>query len=115
MSELDNRMHRVSNLRSERASREWTRKKLLKAVSKKARNIFIGSLVILEEHLGQLWGIGLPEEDCTQNQLAWREKWEQLRTDILNSGNAELRAIEKEMSEYDFLLRLFRSKDDSQV
>lgn len=80
--------------------RDASRRRLLRILQKKLRTSFIGALAKFETHFGRLWGHGLDESECTPEQLAWREVWEQARTEVLNNGNGQLRAVEAELPLY---------------
>lgn len=72
--------------------------RLKKIIAKKVTTTFISALSEFETSFGQqLWGHGLPEEDMTSTQRANKEKWEQVRTNILNKGNTQVRALTAEM------------------
>jgi hypothetical protein len=73
--------------------------KRLQAISKsKFQTCFIFALAEFETVFGlELWGHGLRDEDLTPMQRANRGRWEKVRTDILNKGNAQLRAMETEL------------------
>lgn len=74
--------------------------RLNKSIEKKFRTTFIGAISIFEEVFGHKWGHNLPEEKITPEQLKNRKLWEQVRTNILNNGNNQLRAAQSEISEY---------------
>ncbi len=72
--------------------------RLKKIIAKKLTTTFICALSEFETSFGyQLWGHGLPEEEITSTQKANKEKWEQVRTNILNKGNTQVRALTAEM------------------
>ena len=77
-----------------------SKKRLMKNIEKKFKTSMIGSLVRCEEQLGFLWGHGLDEQDLTKEQLKFRDIWENLRTEILNHCNSQLRAVIEEMAQY---------------
>jgi hypothetical protein len=81
--------------------KEDSRYRLLKIIKKKLLTTTIGSLSVVEEEIGRpLWGHGLPESECSPEQLAWRKIWESCRNKILNNGNNQIRAVEKEIPQY---------------
>ena len=79
---------------------ESSRKRLLKIVSKKNVTSFIGAIAKFEQFFGAVWGHGVPDDQKTPEQLAWAAAWEQARTEILNNGNNQLRAVENEFAQY---------------
>jgi len=74
--------------------------RLFKITSTKIRTAFIGALSAFEQNFGDLWGHRLQDSELTEEQLKWREIWEECRTSILNNGNHQIRAVENEMSQY---------------
>ena len=60
----------------------------------------IGSLAHFENTFGELWGHGKLDDNLTNEELYWHDKWEEVRTEILNNGNNQLRAAIDEMAEY---------------
>lgn len=81
---------------------EQSRRRLQKIVETKLRTSFIGAIAEVEESIGrQLWGHGLPEDECSAEQLRWRAVWEATRKEILNNGNNQLRAANNELTQYD--------------
>jgi hypothetical protein len=78
-------------------------------VQKKVTTSFIGALAKVETYIGRkLWAHGSDVSQCTPTELAWREVWEQCRTEILNNGNAQLRAVENEVMQYEISWNKFR-------
>lgn len=77
-----------------------SKKRLIKAIEKKAKTSMIGTLARCEENLGFLWGHDLDEEELTREQLKYADIWENLRTEILNHCNSQLRAMIEEISQY---------------
>jgi hypothetical protein len=80
---------------------EQSRNRLLAILEKKIKTSFIGPISEFELAFGQLWGHGLDPVDCTDAQLARRARWEQVRNNILNSGNRQLRAVQAELNQHD--------------
>lgn len=77
-----------------------SRLRLFRIIKKKFNNSFIGDLSKFETHFGSLWGHGKDEMVRTPEQEAWYELWQQCRTEILNNGNHQLRAVEMELNKY---------------
>ena len=75
---------------SEEKYRLNSRKRLLTNVSTKFKTTMIGSLAAFEKRFGHIW----------ESDPAWRRIWEEVRTEILDLGNKNLRAAEQEISEY---------------
>ncbi len=106
--ELEDKLRRLTAARSvaeedaaEQRYLETSRQRLLKIVQRKNATGFIGALAKFEQHIGVvLWGHGKPDSECTPDQLAWRQVWEQCRAEILNNGNNQQRAVENEFALY---------------
>lgn len=74
--------------------------RLRAAMETKIRTTFIGALDSIEKHFGRQWGFGLPNEQLSEREMAIAEVWNSLREEILNKGNAQLRAARLEIEEY---------------
>ncbi len=79
-----------------------SQQRLSKIITTKIRTAFIGAICGIEEsEFGDLFGFGKAYGELTANQREWLHVWQKLRTKILNNGNAQIRASEAEISEYD--------------
>jgi hypothetical protein len=75
-----------------------SRERLKKIAYKKFRTCFIAAISEFETTFGvELWGHNLPEDLLTPQQLANRARWEQIRKNILDKGNAQARALGMEI------------------
>ncbi len=74
--------------------------RLQRIIEKKMTTTFIGALARFETYFGQLWGHRRDRGELSEQELAWRELWEQCRTEVLNNGNNQLRAVEAELALY---------------
>ena len=63
--------------------------RLKKDVKKKIETTMIGALASIEKYLGELWGHDLPDPTPEQTQL--KEVYEELRSEILDKGNTQIR------------------------
>jgi len=107
MKSLHDAARRVSTERS----KEHSKRQLIDAITKKMKTAMIGSLSSIEEALGFLWGLDLPEEERTQDQLDFEENvWQPLRTEILNKGNNQLRAAIDEITQYDMTWQKYQTE-----
>ena len=77
-----------------------SREIMKKHITTKFRTTMIGTLDILEQQYGYKWGHGLSEEECTVEQLSERDRWQLIRTEILNNGNNQMRAALAEVEQY---------------
>ena len=80
--------------------KDSSKKRFLNAIKKKFDTTTIGSLAILEELFGELWGHGLPYKELTEEEEEWREIWNEARTKILDLGNSNLRGAQSEVAQY---------------
>ena len=80
---------------------ELSKDRLYQISKKKIQTTMIGALSSLEANFGFLWGIGEPDDEITPEQLALKEIFEQVRSEILDRGNTQIRNLEAEISNYD--------------
>jgi len=73
--------------------------RLKKDVKKKIETTMIGALASIEKYLGPLWCHDCPEQ--TAEQLRIKEVYEELRSEILDKGNTQIRNSESEIENYD--------------
>ena len=69
-------------------------------IYKKFQTTMIGALARFEERFGYLWGQSKRPEELTIEEQDWREIWNLTRTEVLNNGNNQLRAIKEELARY---------------
>ncbi len=65
------------------------REKLIDDVEKRLKTIMIGSISRFENTFGYLWNHGF-DIDTDQHEF-FRRKWDDLRNDLLNHGNNQIR------------------------
>lgn len=75
--------------------------RLLKIGKKKIQTTMIGALSTLEKHLGFLWGHEEEEHDLTPEQQHIRDLYDEIRSEILDRGNNQMRNLEAEFAQYD--------------
>lgn len=73
------------------------RQRLDKIISTKIRTTFIGAIDQIQQTFGFLWKDGL-DCDLNEDEIKMRQLFDQLRTNILNIGNRELRAAKNEIA-----------------
>jgi|TARA_R100000008_G_C3513187_1_gene129926 hypothetical protein len=73
--------------------------RLKKDIKKKIETTMIGALASVEKYFGSLWGFDAPNP--TQEQAQMKEVFEELRSEILDKGNAQIRNAESEVENYD--------------
>lgn len=103
----DDRLRRIAESREE-GQQESARRylqdshdRLRRNMETKIRTTMIGALSLLEEKFGFLWGQGKPGDQLTDRELTMGELKDELRTEILNNGNNQLRAAVSELGQYE--------------
>lgn len=71
---------------------------IIKNIEKRFNTIMIGSISRFENAFGYLWNHG--DEPKTDNQYLFRNKWEDLRQDLLNHGNFHIREAMKDLQKH---------------
>jgi hypothetical protein len=79
---------------------ERSKHRLKKEIKKKIQTTMIGSLSSIERYFGFLWGED-SEEELTKDQERMRDIFEDLRTEILDKGNIQIRNADAEIDSYD--------------
>jgi len=78
---------------------ERSKTRLKKEIRKKIQTTMIGSLSSMEKFFGFLWGE--EADDLTKDQIKMRDIFEEMRTDILDKGNMQIRNADSEIDAYD--------------
>ena len=66
---------------------------------KRLKTVMIGSLSKVENALGYLWAQHKgPDEQLTDQELYFDNVWQDVRNNILNHGNKQMRLLEEELS-----------------
>lgn len=78
---------------------ERSKTRLKKEVKKRIQTTMIGSLSSIEKYFGFLWGE--ESDDLSKDQEKMRDIFEDMRTEILDKGNAQLRNVDSEIENYD--------------
>jgi hypothetical protein len=60
----------------------------------------IGALSSIEEHFGFLWD-HQSDGELSENQEKMRQLYEELRSEILDKGNTQIRNVDAEITQYD--------------
>ena len=79
---------------------DLSKERLLKIGKKKIQTTMIGALSTLEKRFGFLWGQD-QEGDLTPEQEHLKELYEEIRSEILDRGNNQMRNLESEFAQYD--------------
>lgn len=90
-------IHRIQRKQSQSRIEYDSKERLKKIAMKKFKTCFIAALAEFEDIFGHIWGHNLSEDQLTTEQKTNHEKWQQVRTNILNKGNTQARALVAEM------------------
>ena len=60
-------------------------------LTKRFQTTMIGALHEFEKAFGYLWGQHKDEQNLTDNELDFLDRWDSVRNQILNNGNNQLR------------------------
>lgn len=82
-----------------------SKQRLKSTVDTRIKTAMIGSLSSIEKHFGKLFGYN--EENLTPQQKEWKNIFEEMRSEILDKGNAQIRAFESDLSSYDVTFNRF--------
>lgn len=77
-----------------------SKKRLQRILERKLKTSFIGALSKFEAVFGRLWGHGKDRADLTESEIRFRSLWELARTEVLNNGNNQIRAVQQELDLY---------------
>lgn len=73
--------------------------RLKKDIKKKIETTMIGSLASIEKFFGSFWGHN--EDGQTPEKAAIKEIYEELRSEILDKGNVQIKNAELDIESYD--------------
>ena len=79
---------------------ERSKTRLKKEIKKKIQTTMIGSLSSIEKYFGFLWGEE-SDGELTKDQIRMRDIFEDMRTEILDKGNIQIRNADAEIESYD--------------
>ena len=71
---------------------------LRERMSNRIKTTMIGAISSIEEHFGFLWGYD--EKTPTKSQQDFKRVFEELRKEILDKGNNQLRSIDADLCNY---------------
>tara|TARA_R100000008_G_scaffold34817_1_gene19792 strand:- start:1013 stop:1402 length:390 start_codon:yes stop_codon:yes gene_type:complete len=102
MGEYDDLIRESNKFKNDRDERykSVSKDRLLKISQKKIQTTMIGALSSVEKHFGFLWGYQ-QEGDLTAEQQHMKDLFEEVRAEILDRGNNQMRNLEAEMAHYD--------------
>lgn len=67
-------------------------------LTKRFQTTMIGALFEFEKTFGYLWGQDKDENDLTDKELDFLDRWDSVRNQILNNGNNQLRKALSDLS-----------------
>ena len=102
MEDYDGLIRKSEKFKSDKEERykEVSKQRLLKIGQKKIQTTMIGALSSVEKHFGFLWGHE-KEEELTAEQQHVKDLFEEVRAEILDRGNNQIRNLEAELAHYD--------------
>jgi len=104
--DIDKNFRKISRFREEldvRQTEEKSRRakeRLMNLIQKRFKTTFVGAISAFEEAFGEKWGDRLPESELNDEEYHNRKIWENVRNDIFNKGNNQMRAALSELEEY---------------
>lgn len=101
------RLYRQAKKNSEDKEKLYSRNRFITNLTKKFNTAMIGAIARCEDKFGFLWGHG-SDKPLTKDQKKYLELWQELRTDILNHCNNQLRACIDEASQYNMTWNKYR-------
>ena len=85
-------------------------------LTKRFQTTMIGSLFAFEKTFGYLWGQDKNENELTQQEIDFWDKWDLVRNEILNNGNSQLRKaisdLDKSTGQVRYNYKFYNKKED---
>lgn len=85
-------------------------------LTKRFQTTMIGALFEFEKTFGYLWGHDKDENDLTDKELDFLDRWDFTRNQILNNGNSQLRKALIDLDKYSgnvkYKYNFYRKEDD---
>lgn len=72
--------------------------KLIDDIHKRLQTMMIGSIARVEESFGYLWNHGNNPDNS--NQIQFKKEWDDLRNELLNHGNNQIRQAVSDMYKF---------------
>lgn len=89
------------NVQASENFRHQSKNRLKQSIRKKLETTMIGAIAAIETKFGFLWGENKCKDKLTERELYLLNLKDELRTEILNKSNSQLRAAMAELEEYD--------------
>jgi hypothetical protein len=85
-------------------------------LTKRFQTTMIGALFEFEKAFGYLWGHDKEENDLTEKELDFLDRWDFTRNQILNNGNTQLRKalidLDKYAGDVKYKYNFYRKEDN---
>lgn len=92
-------IHDENKKKNQEKYKVFSKDRLCNNITARMRTTMIGTLAIIEHTIGHLWAIG-QERPLTPDEEEMLEMWEDIRTQILDLGNNNIRITQEELSHY---------------
>lgn len=92
-------IHDENKRRNQDNYKRFSKERLVNSITGRMRTTMIGTLAIIEHTIGHLWGIN-ETRPLTPDEEEILEMWEEIRTQILDLGNNNIRITQEELSHY---------------
>ncbi len=102
------RIYDEARKKNEENYKNNSKTRLTKNMARKFQTTMIGALAKFEEEFGDLWGQNC--DSMTDEEQYWHDKWQFVRTAVLNNGNNQLRAALDEISQYTLTWNRYRTE-----
>jgi hypothetical protein len=77
-------------------------------LTKRFQTTMIGALHEFEKAFGYLWGINKSEDQLTDSELDFEDRWILVRNQILNNGNHQLRKCLADLDSIKYHYKLYK-------
>lgn len=93
------RQHDENKKRNDAKYKDYSKKRLTDTIHTRMKTTMIGTLAIIEKTIGHLWGL-TKDRPLTPDEEEMLDMWEDMRAQILDLGNNNIRIVEDELSRY---------------
>jgi hypothetical protein len=104
MQDMRSQLDRFIKLKKEyedKIHEERSKIRLIQSLESKIRTTMIGSLAAMEKYFGSVWAQGKAISEMTDEELKFFKIKEQMRKDIFDLGNKNIRNVGSELQQYD--------------
>jgi hypothetical protein len=81
-------------------------------LTKRFQTTMIGALHEFEKAFGYLWGINKSEDQLTDSELDFEDRWILVRNQILNNGNHQLRKCLADFDSTKYHYKLYKRNNE---